>query len=138
MVKLEHTEIYRGGVTADSFKFEPRNCTFTTNMVDRALDLTFRLASRGGGTTKVLLQIGLDDFTLILEAIASTITEARRVQSNEKAQTSSLVKKLEDIEEYVEKFINRAGLPVSEDELPSRRYWKRSKALSAFCRECFG
>jgi hypothetical protein len=39
------------------------------------LDFRFCLASKGGGTTSVLLQIGLDDLTLILEGIAGAMPE---------------------------------------------------------------
>jgi hypothetical protein len=136
MAKLEHTKIYRGGITAPYLTIETRDCTFNTNISERALDLRFQLASKGGGTTSVLLQIGLDDLPLILEAIASAmpesvgtlsdcaalankknleqLTEARRVQSDEKARASSLVEKLEVIEEYVSQKYYEA--PAGEDE----------------------
>jgi hypothetical protein len=136
MAKLEHTKIYRGGVTAPRITMETRECSFNTNISERAFDFRFRLASKGGGTTFVLLQIGLDDLPLILEGIAGAmpesvgtlsdcaalankkilekLTEARRVQSDEKARASSLVKKLEVVEEFVSQKYYEA--PPGQDE----------------------
>jgi hypothetical protein len=136
MAKLEHTKIYRGGVTASSITLETRQCSFKTNTSERALDFRFDLASKGGGTTSVLLQIGLDDLPLILESIAGAmpesvgtlsncaalaykkifeqLTEARRVQGDEKARATSLVEKLEVVEEFVSQKYYEA--PPGQDE----------------------
>ena len=102
----------------------------------RALDFRFHLASKGGGTTEVLLRIGPDDLSLILEGIAGAtpetvgtlsdcaalpnkkileqITKARRVQSHEKARASSLVEKLEVVEVFVSQKYDEA--PAGQDE----------------------
>lgn len=123
MARLEHTEIYRGGITAPRITFETRRCSFKTNVSERTLDFRFNLASKGGGTTSVLLQIGLDDLPLMLEGIAGAmpesvgtlsncaalaykkileqLAEVRRVQSDEKACATSLVEKLEAVEKFV-------------------------------------
>jgi hypothetical protein len=136
MAKLEHTKIYRGGVTASYLTTETSECSFNTNISKRALDFRFQLASKGGGTTDVLLRIGLDDLPLILEGIAGAmpesvgtlsncaalankkileqLTEARRVQSDEKARASSLVEKLEVVEEFVSQKCYEA--PAGQDE----------------------
>ena len=136
MAKLEHTKIYRGGVTAPHLTTETSECSFHTNISNRALDFRFHLASKGGGTTEVLLRIGLDDLPLILEGIAGAmpesvgtpsdcaalankkileqLTEARRVQSDEKARASSLVEKLEVVEEFVSQKYYEA--PAGQDE----------------------
>jgi hypothetical protein len=136
MSKLEHTKIYRGGVTAPYLTIETSECSFNPNISERALDFRFSLASKGGGTTSVLLRIGLDDLSLILEGIAGAmpeivgtlsdcaalankkileqLTEARRVQSDEKARASSLVEKLEVVEEFVSQKYYEA--PAGQDE----------------------
>jgi hypothetical protein len=85
----------------------------------------------------VLLRIGLDDLPLILEGIAGAmpeivvgtlsdcaalankkileqLTEARRVQSDEKARATSLVEELEVVEEFVSQKYYEA--PVGQDE----------------------
>jgi hypothetical protein len=134
-MKLEHTKIYRGGVTAPRITLETNECS--CNISERALDFRFQLASKGGGTTEVLLRIGLDDLPLILEGIADAmpeksvgtlsdcaalankkileqLTEARRVQSDEKARASSLVEKLEPVLKFVSKKYIEA--PAGQDE----------------------
>src|SRR6266511_4172355 len=55
MAQLKNTKVYRGGVTAQYLTHETRECSFHANTKDRALDIRFRLASKGGGTTEVLL-----------------------------------------------------------------------------------
>lgn len=135
MTKLEHTKIFRADTTIPQLTLETRDCTFNANISERTLDIKFHLASEGGSTS-VLLQIGLDDLPLILKAVASAmpesvgtlsdcaalanrknleaLTEARRVQGDEKARASSLVEKLEVIEEYVSQKYSEA--PAGGDE----------------------
>jgi len=124
MSELKHTTIYRCGSTAPRFNLETSKCSFETNISKGALDLRFQIASKGGGTTEVLLRIRLDDLAPMLESIADEIpeivvgtlsdcaalankkileqlTEARRVQSDEKVRLSSAVEQLEGVEEFV-------------------------------------
>lgn len=136
MAKLKHTKIHRGGITAQYLTTETRECSFNTNISQKALDLRFNLASKGGGTTSVLLQIGMADLPLILQAIAETmpesvgvlsdcaalankknleqLIEAQRVQGDEKARANSLIEQLESIEEFVAQKYYDA--PAGEDE----------------------
>ena len=136
MPELQHTKVYRGGVTAPYLTIETRECTFHANTKSSALDVRFNIASKGGGTTSILLQIGLADLPAILETIASTmpetagvfsdcaaiankknleqLAEARRVKDDEKARAQSLIDRLEGVEEFVsEKYY---AAPVGEDE----------------------
>lgn len=137
MANLEHTKIYRGGVTAPRLTIETYKCSFDTDISARALEFKFDLASKGGGTTSVLFRIGLDDLPLILESIARTmpercigtfsdcaalankrileqLTEARRVQSDEKARANSLLEKLEVVTAFVSQKFYEA--PAGQDE----------------------
>lgn len=115
MADLKHTKIYRGGLTSPYQSMETRECSFHANTGENALDIRFNLASKGGGTTSVLVQVGLDDLPVILEAVANTIPEsvgvlldcaavaykrnlgqlreARKVQNDEKVLAKSLIEK---------------------------------------------
>jgi hypothetical protein len=116
-----------GGITASRLTLETKACSFRANIKAQALDIRFNLASKGGGTTSVLVRIGLDDLPLILEAIAcrmpecvgvlsdcaavaskknlEQLREAKSVQADEQARAKSLVEKMARVEEYVwEKF----------------------------------
>ena len=73
---LKHTKVYRGGATSPNLAFETKDASFHANASDRSLDLRFQLASKGGGSTSVLLQIGADDFQAILGAIARALPES--------------------------------------------------------------
>ena len=136
MPKLQHSRIYRAGVTAKLLNHETRECTFHANAADRALDLRFNLASKGGGTTSVLLRLGLGDLPAVLAAVASTLpesvgalssaaavanakvleqlTEARRVQGDDKTRAAALIEQLEAVSEFVARKYYDA--PAGEDE----------------------
>jgi hypothetical protein len=123
MVELKHSKIFRGGITASRLTFETRSCSFCANAEGRSLDIRFELASKGGGTTAVLLQIGIDDLPMILEAIANELPEcagalsysssvasrivlqqlkdARKVLADNKARAKKLSRTLENIKEVV-------------------------------------
>ena len=140
MAELENTKIYRGGVTAPYITLETKRCSFHANTKNNALDLRFKLASKGGGTTSVLLQIGLEDLPAILDAVANNmpesvgvlsdcaaiankknleqLKEARRVKDDEKARAQGLIEKLETVAQFVaEKYY---AAPAGEDEKEAR------------------
>ena len=59
--QLSCTEIYRGGITSSYLSLETRKCSYVYNdRLDRA-ELRFHIASKGGGTTSVLVRLGYDD-----------------------------------------------------------------------------
>jgi hypothetical protein len=126
MSELKQTKIYRCGITAPVFNPETNDCSFKINIRERTLDFRFNLASKGGGTTVVLLQLGLDDFKRILENVADVMPEnvagtlsdcaalaskkileqlakALQAQNDEKVALSSAVEQLEAVEEFVSK-----------------------------------
>jgi hypothetical protein len=79
MTKLEHAKIYRGGITAPYLNTETSKCSFEANIKNRTLDFRFELGSKGGGTTSVLLQVGLDDSPLLLEGMAKLLKASASV-----------------------------------------------------------
>jgi hypothetical protein len=136
MPKLKHTKVYRGGLSAQYLNIETSDATFNINLSQKAIDLRFNLASKGGGTTSVLLRIGIEDLSTVLESVADgfpdsvdvlsecaaiankkilqQLRDARRVQSDEKERASQLVNKLEKVEEFVsEKYYDA---PSENDE----------------------
>ena len=136
MPKLKHTKVYRGGVSAQYLNIETSDATFNINLSKKAVDFRFNLASKGGGTTSVLLRIGIEDLSTVLESVAEAfpdcvdvlsecaaiankkilqqLRDARRVQSDEKERASQLVEKLEKVEEFVtEKYYDA---PSENDE----------------------
>lgn len=145
MADLKHTDIYRAGVSARSLNLETRKCSFHENTAKNALDLRFNLASKGGGTTSVLLRIGMNDLSAILEAIANKmpenvgvfsdcasiankknqqqLEEARRVQDNKKAIAKSLIEKLEGVEAFIaEKYYETPAKDQIEEVLQTLRH----------------
>jgi hypothetical protein len=136
MPKLKHAKVYRGGLSAQYLNIETSDATFNINLSQKAIDLRFNLASKGGGTTSVLLRIGIEDLSTVLESVADgfpdsvdvlsecatiankkilqQLRDARRVQSDEKERASQLVNKLEKVEEFVsEKYYDA---PSENDE----------------------
>jgi hypothetical protein len=68
MTYLRDANVYRGGVTAPQLNRETTKVRFGTYRNNK-LGSRFRLASKGGGTTQVLLTIGPKDFPLMLSAM---------------------------------------------------------------------
>lgn len=136
MPQLKNSKIYRGSVTASYLTLETKRCSFNANNRDKALDLRFKIASKGGGTTSVFLQIGKEDFSDILETIAGAmpetaavfsrcasmanekniklLAEARKVKGDEKARADKIIEDLEAVEEFVSEKHYEA--PPGEDE----------------------
>jgi hypothetical protein len=143
MPKLKHTKVYRGGVSAQSLNYETSDATFNTTLSQKAIDFRFNLASKGGGTTSVLLRIGVDDLSSVLELVAEAfpekvdvlsecaaiankkimqqLREAQRVQSDEKERAAQLVDQLELVEKFVSQKYYDA--PSEDDE-------KEAKAMA--------
>jgi hypothetical protein len=64
MAHLKDAKVFRGGVTVLHLTHETTKVRFGT--YGKKLGVRFRLASKGGGTTQVLLTIGPKDFARIL------------------------------------------------------------------------
>lgn len=75
MAQLKNAKIYRGGVTARTIYQESTKCTFESSKIDKGLDFRFSLASKGGGRTAILLQLGLGDLALVLKEAANVFPE---------------------------------------------------------------
>ena len=136
MPLLKSTKVYRGGITAPYLNFETKTCSFSTNAKDKTLDFRFDIASKGGGTTSILLQIGLDDLPEVLSSLARQFPESvgvlsdcaaiankknleelkktRDVHADEKARAKSLIEQLEPVAEFVsDRYMEK---PAGEDE----------------------
>ena len=136
MPQLKHSRVFRAGLTAPSLNFETSTCSASVNMRDESLDIRFNLASKGGGTTQVVVEIGKGDFQASLHEIASKLPEsvggltdcaaiankknlellqdARKVHDNEKERAKRLVGELEAVEEFVSDKYYEA--PVGQDQ----------------------
>ena len=83
MSKFKHTNVLRGGATAKYREVESYPSNFF--MVDRCnwgdekgrkiLQFNISIASAGGGTTELAIQIGQDEFPAIFELIAKEIPD---------------------------------------------------------------
>ena len=151
MPKLQHSKVYRAGVTANYLNIETSDCSFNPNASDKTLDLRFHLASKGGGTTSVLFQLGLDDLPAVLSAIATALpesvgalssaaavanakvleqlAEARRVQGDDKARAAALVEQLESVSEFVSQKYYEA--PAGSDDAEAAAKTKLDEALNS-------
>jgi hypothetical protein len=137
MTTLNNVKIYRGGLTAHHLSLETEKCSFYVNQRDNSIEFRFNLASKGGGTTVVLLRVGMGDLPDMLQEVATKLpeqvgvfsecatiankqnlgllVEARRVQKSERTRAEALIEKLEKVEEFVsEKYYEAL---VGEDEV---------------------
>src|SRR5262245_25953253 len=71
MPQLKHSKVYRGGAKAPSLSLETSKCSASVGLRTESLELRFDIASKGGGTTRILLQIGKGDFQTLLQEIAT-------------------------------------------------------------------
>jgi hypothetical protein len=158
MTDMKHTEIFRGGVTASYLSPETRQCSFRINVEGMSLDFKFELASKGGGTTCVRVQIGLDDLPSMLEAIATEMPEecvgtfshcaavaskrilqqlkdARKKQVDEQVRTRSKIEELQAVEQFVWRKHFETSLGLGEDEQEADAYEKLYKVIKSLLRE---
>ena len=123
------------GTKAPSLSLETSQCSASVGVKTESLELRFDIASKGGGTTRILLRIGKGDFHSILQEIASKLPEnagvlsdctaiankanlkllqdARKVHDDEKARAKKLVEDLEDVESFVSDKYHEA--PIGQD-----------------------
>ncbi len=144
MSQLKHTKIYRGGATASSLTFESDQCSAEVDEEVDTLNIKFSIASKGGGTTDILLVIGEGDFQTILQEIASKIPQSVGVLSDcasiankknleslvnawkarnyTKARAESLINDLKPVEHFVElylidKYDHKAKISEEDEQL---------------------
>lgn len=71
MPSLKQTSVYRGGATARKMSLETKDCFARVNKTRRTIELDFSIASKGGGTTRLSVQIGHDDIRRMLKDLAN-------------------------------------------------------------------
>lgn len=77
MPQLTNSKVRRGGVTAARLNIETSNLSaFVWPHDNPRLHLSFELASKGGGTTQVMLEIGTADLEVILQEVANNMPES--------------------------------------------------------------
>lgn len=136
MIELKNATIHRGGVTSNYTSVETKSCRFG---VGNVMHFHFCLASKGGGTTQVCLEIGMGDLREILLAVVTEhpeqvsvllecasiagkknlelLAEARHAEKNGRTRTKDQIKKLEVVKEFVrDKYIKA---PSGEDKKES-------------------
>jgi len=69
MQKLRSAKIYRAGRTARTWNYESDDAKIGT--VKEAVRVNFNLNSKGGGVTEVQLQIGAQDFAVLVSVMLS-------------------------------------------------------------------
>lgn len=136
MPRLKNAKIFRGGATASYLTLETSNCYFEANSIEGSLDLRFNLASKGGGTTSVLLKIGKDDFTEILENLAQAMPKevavaVLKVIDAKEARTVKILKDLEVVEEFVLEKRLSAVITYGKDEREANILNKLKKIISS-------
>ncbi len=75
MIRLKSTKVYRGGVSASELRRESTISRARVDKGSKSLEFEFNIASKGGGTTQILLEIGQEDFKSILNEIASLLPQ---------------------------------------------------------------
>ncbi len=122
MISLKNAIIHRGGITQNYTSVETKSCSFG---VGNAMHFNFCLASKGGGTTQVSLEIGMGDLREILLAVVtenpeqvSVLLECASVASkknlellaNGRTRTKDQIEKLEVVKEFVwDKYLKTHG-----------------------------
>ncbi len=103
---LKHSQIYRGGETARNLTPESVDVTVARNYSSlEGIKLSFSLASKGGGTTKVEIRIGSKDFPAIISEMMRGDGKQRQISmeamANLLAQEISKQPRYDGINEYV-------------------------------------
>jgi hypothetical protein len=88
---LKNTSVLRGGITAPSLNRETNNVLLSSfgegvNVPDdyKGIHITFDIASKGGGRTKIVARVGIKDFSAILRVMSEVDRRvAMRAMCNE-------------------------------------------------------
>ena len=76
MPSLRGSKVFRSGITAPKWNFETESVTINnSNETNPSLNFKFELASKGGGTTEVSLQIGSLGFDAVLNEMYKAAPE---------------------------------------------------------------
>ncbi len=136
MANLEHAKIYRGGITAQYINLETTSCSYRIDQREKSIAFSFNIASKGGGTTRVVLHVGKDDWAELFKQIGSAfpdqapalaeasaaayrktmkdLAQARKMSDETAKAAEELIADLEPVAEFVnEKYM---ALPAGEDE----------------------
>ncbi len=63
---LSNTSIFRGGGKASKIYKEKQKCSIKANNEEKSLDIWFKIDSKGGGQTQLMVRIGMHDLSKIL------------------------------------------------------------------------
>jgi len=63
---LSYTSIFRGGAKASTIYKEDQKCSIKANNDKKSLDLYFKIDSKGGGQTQLMVRISMNDLSKIL------------------------------------------------------------------------
>ncbi|WP_353645022.1 hypothetical protein [Mesorhizobium sp. WSM2239] len=63
-MNLKYSEVYRGGITSPYISLETKNISITP--LEKDLRIAFSIASKGGGTTRVRVDIDRRDFQAMI------------------------------------------------------------------------
>ncbi len=95
MGKLQDSEVLRAGVTASYWKSETRRIRADIDKTGSALELSFKIASKGGGDTAILVKVGesdirqlLRDLAGMLPQLADALAESTHIAVSQLIQTS--------------------------------------------------
>ena len=73
--RTEAQRTLRTGATKPSCHVETRTCSAVANPKWKSVDVTFCIASKGGGDTRILVRIGVNDLPTILESLVKGMPE---------------------------------------------------------------
>ncbi len=99
MIDLNHTIVYRGGLTSSYWNFETRECYISIDTTTQCLSVNFDISSKGGGITQIRLDIGQKDFIKVFQSIIDEVPETINIFS-ELLSTSSKNLKRHSLAKY--------------------------------------
>jgi hypothetical protein len=68
---LGNSRVLRGGASASRVQVEKTTVTISSDDEDDFVSVSFGIASKGGGRTECIVEVGLDDFQQVLEAMSA-------------------------------------------------------------------
>jgi hypothetical protein len=127
MAQLKQTKVYRSGRTAPDWYTESTQCSANIKKQDGSLNIRFDIASKGGGTTCLWIEIGSADLRSLLHELAEsrsdtagtfaecvTIAIQRNTEMMDKIRDPLVLEKLESVAAFVDDKYSEA--PAGEDD----------------------
>ncbi|HCG9608294.1 TPA: hypothetical protein NJ631_002105 [Vibrio parahaemolyticus] len=115
MHRLKDTDVLRGGFTERYLKSETDEIYYSVNSVSKHFRLHFSIDSKGGGKTRIRIEIGEKDIPIILNAIHSLFHSQLSPHYQIPEGYEEIKSRRERSHEFIDKLLAEANASIRQE-----------------------